>query len=96
MYAPTDPADLDHVAGIIRAAVGAAPTRAIEDPGLLSVAVDDAQALPIVVGRLQADGIPVTELALRLASLDEVFLALTGHTADDTATATAPTTGGNR
>ena len=80
---PTDPADLDRVAGIIHAAVGTAPARGIEDPGLLSVAVDDARALPIVVGRLQADGIPVTELALRLASLDEVFLALTGHIADE-------------
>ena len=63
---PTDPADLDRVAVIIHAAVGTAPARGIEDPGLLSVAVDDAQALPIVVGRLQTDGIPVTELALRL------------------------------
>ncbi|HEU0238184.1 MAG TPA: ATP-binding cassette domain-containing protein [Micromonosporaceae bacterium] len=80
---PTDPADLDHVTRIVEAAVGTAPTRGIEDPGLLSVAVDDAQALPIVVARLQADGIPITELALRLASLDEVFLALTGHAADD-------------
>jgi oleandomycin transport system ATP-binding protein len=92
---PTDPADLDRVSGIIHAAVGTAPARGIEDPGLLSVAVDDAQALPIVVGRLQADGIPVTELALRLASLDEVFLALTGHTADE-ATEAFASTGDNR
>jgi oleandomycin transport system ATP-binding protein len=90
---PTDPGDLDRVAAIIHAAVGTAPARGIEDPGLLSVAVDDAQALPTVVARLQADGIPVTELALRLASLDEVFLALTGHTADE---ATASTAGGTR
>src|SRR6478735_1867631 len=40
---PTDPADLDRVAVIIHAAVGTAPARGIEDPGLLSVAVDDAQ-----------------------------------------------------
>jgi hypothetical protein len=84
---PTDPADLDDVARIVASAVGTAPTRGVEDPGLLSVPVDDAQALPTVVARLQADGIQITELALRLASLDEVFLALTGHTAEDGASA---------
>ena len=53
-----------------------------EDPGLLSVPVDDAQALPAVISGLQAERIEVTELALRLASLDEVFMALTGHSAE--------------
>jgi oleandomycin transport system ATP-binding protein len=79
---PTDPADLGRVAGIVAAAVGTAPASTEDDPGLLSVAVDDAQALPVVVARLQSEDIPVTELALRLASLDEVFLALTGHAAE--------------
>lgn len=80
---PTEPADRDRVRDIIAAAVGTTPTSPVEDPGLLSVAVDDAEALPTVVAKLQSDGIPVTELALRLASLDEVFLALTGHTAEE-------------
>ena len=77
---PADPADLTLVAGIISAVVGRAPTRTDEDPGLLSVPVDDALVLPPVVSRLQAGQIEVTELALRLASLDEVFMSLTGHT----------------
>ena len=80
---PADPANLTAAAGILTAAVGRAPARTQEDPGLLSVAVDDAQVLPVVVSRLQAGQIEVTELALRLASLDEVFLALTGHTAGE-------------
>jgi oleandomycin transport system ATP-binding protein len=80
---PADPADLAAVAGIVTAAVGRAPTQAAEDPGLLSVPVDDAQVLPAVVGQLAAGQIEVTELALRLASLDEVFMALTGHTAEE-------------
>ena len=79
---PADPADLTRVAGIVTAAVGRAPARTEEDPGLLSVPVDNAQALPAVVNALQAGQIEVTELALRLASLDEVFMALTGHPAD--------------
>jgi oleandomycin transport system ATP-binding protein len=80
---PADPADLTRVAGIVTAAVGRAPTRTEKDPGLLSVPVDDAQVLPAVVSRLHAGQIEVSELALRLASLDEVFMALTGHTAAD-------------
>jgi hypothetical protein len=63
--------------------VGQTPSRHPDDPGLLSVPVDDAEALPTVVRRLHEDGIAVTELALRLASLDEVFLALTGHPAQE-------------
>ena len=80
---PADPADLTRVTGIVAAAVGRAPVSTEEDPGLLSVPVDDAQALPAVISGLQAERIEVTELALRLASLDEVFMALTGHTAEE-------------
>jgi oleandomycin transport system ATP-binding protein len=80
---PADTADLTLVAGIVTAAVGRAPTQAVEDPGLLSVPVDDAQVLPAVVSALQSAQVEVTELALRLASLDEVFMALTGHTAEE-------------
>jgi oleandomycin transport system ATP-binding protein len=80
---PTDPADLDPVAAIVAAAVGAEPAAHPDDPGLLSVPVDDPDALPTVVARLKEERIPVTELALRLASLDEVFLALTGHGAEE-------------
>jgi oleandomycin transport system ATP-binding protein len=78
---PADPADLGETAAIVTAVVGRAPVSTAEDPGLLSVAVDDAQVLPAVVGKLQAGKVEVTELALRLASLDEVFMALTGHAA---------------
>ena len=80
---PADPADLRRVAGIVTAAVGRAPAQAAEDPGLLSVPVDDAQVLPAVVSALQSAQVEVTELALRLASLDEVFMALTGHAAEE-------------
>jgi oleandomycin transport system ATP-binding protein len=80
---PADPADLTLVTEIVTAAVGRAPARTEEDPGLLSVPVDDARVLPAVVSALQAAQVEVTELALRLASLDEVFMALTGHTAEE-------------
>ena len=82
---PADPADLETAAAIITDIVGIAPASTAENPGLLSVAVDDAQILPAVVSRLTDAQIEVTELALRLASLDEVFMALTGHAAEEQA-----------
>ncbi|HET7015321.1 MAG TPA: ATP-binding cassette domain-containing protein [Streptosporangiaceae bacterium] len=87
---PADPADLETVAAIITDVVGTPPARTAEDPGLLSVAVDDAQVMPAVVHRLTDAQVEVTELALRLASLDEVFLALTGHTAEAQTATTGP------
>jgi oleandomycin transport system ATP-binding protein len=78
---PADLADIPAVARIVTAAAGAPPSRSEEDPGLLSVPVDDAQVLPVVVAKLTQAQLEVTELALRLASLDEVFMALTGHAA---------------
>jgi oleandomycin transport system ATP-binding protein len=44
-----------------------------------------------VVRRLDDEGITAAELTLRLPSLDEVFLTLTGHRAEDDA---ADTTNG--
>ena len=38
-----------------------------------------------VADRLEAADIPVAEIGLRLPSLDDVFLALTGHTAEEAA-----------
>ena len=78
---PLDPADLPLVAGVLQAAVAAAP----ESParGVLSVPVEDDAVLPAVVSRLAADGIAVSEFALRLPSLDEVFFSLTGRSAGD-------------
>jgi len=49
-------------------------------PDLLSVPVADDSALTAVVAELAAQGIPVSELSLRLPSLDEVFYSLTGKT----------------
>jgi len=47
-------------------------------PDLLSVPVADDSALTVVVAELAAQRIPVSELSLRLPSLDEVFYSLTG------------------
>jgi oleandomycin transport system ATP-binding protein len=73
---PTRESDLDAVAALL-AEVGTRDPDRVN--GLVSVAVADDSALVMAVSRLDAAGIPVTELSLRLPSLDEVFYALTGH-----------------
>ena len=80
---PTELSDLDRVSAIVESVVGVKPSGHADDAGLLSVPVDDEDAFPAVVQRLKQEQIRVTELALRLASLDEVFLALTGHDAQE-------------
>jgi oleandomycin transport system ATP-binding protein len=80
---PRDPADLPAASLIVEKLVGTTPSQRADDAGLLSVQVEDGGAFATVVNRLREERIEVTELALRLASLDEVFLALTGHGAEE-------------
>jgi ABC-2 type transport system ATP-binding protein len=47
-------------------------------------------ALTAVAGRLQADGVSVEDISLRRPTLDDVFLRLTGHRADETDLAPEP------
>jgi oleandomycin transport system ATP-binding protein len=79
---PAERAQLQQVAAIVAQVTGATPTQD-GDGGMVSVPVDGrlagSQALTAVAHRLEQAGIAVTEVGLRLASLDEVFLALTGH-----------------
>ncbi|WP_436777535.1 ATP-binding cassette domain-containing protein [Yinghuangia sp. YIM S09857] len=85
---PADPACLDETAAIVAELTGLAPDRTTR-PGVVTVAVHDPDLLPYVVRRLDEAGIRATELALRLPSLDEVFMELTGHGADAEAPAAA-------
>ena len=70
----TDASRMDEAAALVAAVVGVAPAR---DESVLSVPVLDGKAMPAVVRRIDDAGIEVTEMALRLPSLDDVFLALT-------------------
>jgi oleandomycin transport system ATP-binding protein len=53
------------------------------DTGLVTAPAGDPAMLAAVVRRLDDEGIAAAELGLRLPSLDEVFLTLTGHAAQD-------------
>jgi oleandomycin transport system ATP-binding protein len=81
---PADRADLPRVAEIVSEIVG--PGSIDIERLLVSAPVTSSAtgAIAAVAGRLDAAGIEVSELGLRLASLDEVFLALTGESCSDT------------
>ncbi|MEU0796205.1 ATP-binding cassette domain-containing protein [Amycolatopsis sp. NPDC005961] len=79
---PTQLSDMDAVHRILGDLSGVKPTRD-DASGLLTAPVNDPVLLSTLVRKLDEAGITADELALRLPSLDEVFLALTGHTADE-------------
>ncbi len=74
---PTRMADMDLVDRILLDLTGMRPAKDY-DTGMLSTPVDDPVLLSTLVRRLDDAGIVADELALRLPSLDEVFLAITG------------------
>ncbi|TDQ49558.1 ATP-binding cassette domain-containing protein [Actinorugispora endophytica] len=73
---------LADAAGVVESVTGSR-TRSTDDS--VHASVTDPGMLPEVVRRLDAAGIAVAELSLRKPSMDEVFLAITGHAAEDTA-----------
>jgi oleandomycin transport system ATP-binding protein len=80
---PSDPADLPVVLRVLRELTGTEP--AIEGT-TVTASVTDPALLPAVVRKLDDAHVTVAELALRDASLDEVFLGLTGHRTEDATT----------
>jgi oleandomycin transport system ATP-binding protein len=77
---PLDPAD---VPTVVAAVEELTRQRAEVDNDAVRAAVSDPAVLPAVVRRLDHAQVLVGELALRSSSLDEVFLSLTGHKAED-------------
>ena len=53
------------------------------DPASLSVRVEDADRVTLALAELTNSGVGVTDFSLGRPSLDEVFMALTGHPAED-------------
>mgnify|MGYP001397729497 CR=1 FL=1 len=75
-----------HISAAVAEITGARP-EVHDDTGLVLAAAGDMRHSPAMlsalVRRLDEAGIVAAELGLRLPSLDEVFLTLTGHSADD-------------
>ncbi len=79
---PADRADLEATERIL-AEFADGDDGAYTDGHLVRVTIADRSALGRVVRRLDEAGIQVDDLSLRSASLDEVFLAITGHFAEE-------------
>jgi oleandomycin transport system ATP-binding protein len=79
---PADRARLSDVAAVLARWTGGEP---VADPAgrLIRAQVADAAVLPGVVRQLDENGIMLAEFSLRKSSLDEVFLTLTGHRAEN-------------
>jgi oleandomycin transport system ATP-binding protein len=79
---PADPADVPAVTAAVARFIHAEPE--VRNT-TVTAPVSDEDVMPAVVARLQEAGVRVAELTLRGASLDEVFLSLTGRRAEEDA-----------
>ncbi|MGH3679763.1 MAG: ATP-binding cassette domain-containing protein [Natronosporangium sp.] len=77
---PADPDQLPIVTSVVGELACATPDVKGQ---LVTAQVTDSAVLPAVVRKLDDAGVRVTELALRSSSLNEVFLTLTGHPAEE-------------
>jgi oleandomycin transport system ATP-binding protein len=77
---PASPADLPAAVSVVAGFAAAEPE--IRNT-TVTVPVTGDDVLPAVVRRFEDAGIRIAELNLRGSSLDEVFLSLTGHRAED-------------
>lgn len=72
-----------HVAAEAIAELGAGAPQTIEETGVIALPVaGGASVLAEAVRRLDAAGLAISDLAIRQPTLDDAFLALTGHTAE--------------
>jgi ABC-2 type transport system ATP-binding protein len=76
-----DPGQRPAAEQVLAASLGG--VRLEPDPAALLVTCPDGDRAALAVGELTRSGIRVAEFSLGQPSLDEVFLALTGHPADD-------------
>ena len=77
---PTDPADVAAVTAIVARYAGTEPE--VRNT-TVTAPVSDERLMPAVVRRLDDEDVLVAELTLLGASLDEVFLSLTGHRTEE-------------
>jgi ABC-2 type transport system ATP-binding protein len=79
-----DPAQRDDAERLLRSTLGV-EVHQEADPASLTARVSDPEPVARALVELAASGIPLVTFALGQPSLDEVFLALTGHTAEEVA-----------
>ncbi len=85
----TDPADLAAATTVVRRELREEPVLTPEH-GRLNVALDRADQAADVLIALRTAGVSISSVAVQKPSLDEVFLALTGHDTHETDTDLTP------
>jgi oleandomycin transport system ATP-binding protein len=85
---PADRSRLGDVASVLARWTGSEPVADVNGRQMMAQ-VANAAVLPDIVRQLDDDGIGLAEFSLRKSSLDEVFLTLTGHRAEDQASSLA-------
>jgi ABC-2 type transport system ATP-binding protein len=81
-----DPEQRPEAEPVVARILGGCDVHFEADPAALSAPCGSADQAAEVVGELTRQGIAVANFSLGQPSLDEVFLSLTGHTAEDVAT----------
>ncbi len=79
---PASDSDIPTVLAVVRELAGTEPEL---EGQRVTAPVTDPAVLPAAVRRLDDAGVVITELTLRDSSLNEVFLSLTGHPAEESA-----------
>ena len=79
---PADRARLDQTAAVVAGRTGTLPAVDAES-GMVRAPVTNAAVLPVIIRDLDEAGVDLAEFTLRKASLDEVFLTLTGNRSQD-------------
>ena len=78
-----EPAQREEAVEVLERVCFGAPVHREPDPAALSVPVADGARATEAIAELAAAGIALADFSLGQPSLDEVFLALTGHTAEE-------------
>jgi oleandomycin transport system ATP-binding protein len=79
---PADPADVEATEKVLGEFAGAGE-ETYRAGQLVTVRISDRSALGRAVRRFDEEGIAIDDLSLRRPSLDEVFLTITGHLAEE-------------
>jgi len=79
---PADRTRLDQTAALVAGRTRTLPAVDAES-GMVRAPVTNAAVLPVIIRDLDEAGVDLAEFTLRKASLDEVFLTLTGNRSQD-------------
>ena len=78
----TDPSDTGAAAGVVRRVLAEEPVRTPEAGGLNAALADANQAAEVLIA-LRQSGLSIASATVQKPTLDEVFMAITGHGAED-------------